>query len=99
MDGYVQMMDIGTMFVRAGQLGHGVNIKIVLAPLRLTDFLGLRVKMVSCGGVHSACVIEEGGAWTWGTGRTGASQSTFTHHTMQALQTCTHRHDRACTLT
>jgi len=68
------MTDIGTLFVRAGQLGHGVNIKIVLAPLRLIDFLGFRVKMVSYSGVQSAGVIEEGGAWTWGTGRTGASQ-------------------------
>ena len=46
-----------------GQLGLGEEMTESLRPTKLIISGGLRVLQVTCGGMHSLCITEDGGVW------------------------------------
>ena len=55
-----------------GKLGHGDQESCdVPKPIEAEHFLGRRVVSVSCGGIHSLAVTEDGSLFTWGCGSDG----------------------------
>lgn len=43
----------------------------VIVPRLIEDLRGKNVVSISCGGMHSACVLNNGELYMWGMGRNG----------------------------
>ena len=54
-----------------GRLGHGDEIEQLL-PKKIEAFAGQRVIAVSAGARHSLAITDDGVAWSWGAGNSGA---------------------------
>eukprot|EP01084_Bolivina_argentea_P077555 140708_1 len=55
---------------KMGQLGHG-DEETHYIPKIVNSLLGKRVINISCGGLHTICVTEDGKVYSWGNGEDG----------------------------
>ena len=53
-----------------GQLGHG-QYSSLLRPTRISSFASSKIVYISAGGIHSACIDENGSCYTWGSSSYG----------------------------
>eukprot|EP00743_Colponemidia_sp_Colp-15_P009532 GILK01010428.1.p1 GENE.GILK01010428.1~~GILK01010428.1.p1 ORF type:complete len:501 (-),score=40.01 GILK01010428.1:120-1583(-) len=53
-----------------GRLGHGTE-EDCLVPRQVTGLVGVHVRQVVCGELHTAAVTDEGSVYSWGLGKDG----------------------------
>ena len=55
-----------------GQLGCGEDIMERKKPYPVKDLDGVKIKVIACGGMHTACIDDEHKVYTWGCNDEGA---------------------------